>query len=225
MRRDYMAMGNYPYPSSYILNGNGELPAYPVRVACEALAREGLEGTPLLTAFAESLGVFYNYSGVRRLLLTAHLWLRRLPSCCLGGWPMLWADTTTVCLRMDGCASMHMVCCEDLMMRLKPWCAAYWSLQFYSRHTHLQRIPINGFLQVPSNAHRMTVRCVVLSRGVCAHNDTEGVFLHGRSWTASTLRRAPTLRRTRTARSGTTNGALTLLCAPSALHACLQHGK
>ena len=65
MRRDYMAMGNYPYPSSYILNGNGQLPAYPVRAACEALAQEGLEGTPLLTAFAKSLGVFYNYTGVR----------------------------------------------------------------------------------------------------------------------------------------------------------------
>jgi hypothetical protein len=59
-----MAMGNYPFPSSYILNGNGELPAFPVRVACEYLAEEGLEGTPLLTAFADSLGVFYNYSQV-----------------------------------------------------------------------------------------------------------------------------------------------------------------
>lgn len=34
----YMAMGNFPYPSSYILNGNGKLPPFPVRVACEALA-------------------------------------------------------------------------------------------------------------------------------------------------------------------------------------------
>ena len=31
---DMMAMGQYPYPSSYMLNGNGELPAFPVRVAC-----------------------------------------------------------------------------------------------------------------------------------------------------------------------------------------------
>lgn len=27
----YMAMGNYPYPSKYILNGDGTLPAFPVR--------------------------------------------------------------------------------------------------------------------------------------------------------------------------------------------------
>jgi hypothetical protein len=31
---DMMAMGSYPYPSSYMLNGNGLLPAFPVRVAC-----------------------------------------------------------------------------------------------------------------------------------------------------------------------------------------------
>lgn len=36
---DMMAMGSYPYPSSYMLNGNGELPAFPVRVACELLMR------------------------------------------------------------------------------------------------------------------------------------------------------------------------------------------
>lgn len=34
----YMAMGDFPYPSSYILNGNGHLPAFPVRVACKALS-------------------------------------------------------------------------------------------------------------------------------------------------------------------------------------------
>lgn len=33
--RDYLAMGNFPYPSSYMTNGAGDLPAYPVRVACE----------------------------------------------------------------------------------------------------------------------------------------------------------------------------------------------
>ncbi|BDA40679.1 Lysosomal Pro-X carboxypeptidase [Coccomyxa sp. Obi] len=59
---DYMAMGNYPYPSTYILNGMGILPAYPVRVACESLRKKDLEGTALLSAFADALGVFYNYS-------------------------------------------------------------------------------------------------------------------------------------------------------------------
>ena len=78
-----MAMGNYPYPSSYILNGNGELPAYPVRVACESLAEEGLEGTPLLTAFADSLGVFYNYSQVAaaRCILLLHTALSSPLAC------------------------------------------------------------------------------------------------------------------------------------------------
>ena len=34
---DMMAMGNYPFPSGYLLNGHGELPAFPVRVACSNL--------------------------------------------------------------------------------------------------------------------------------------------------------------------------------------------
>ncbi|KAI8473311.1 MAG: serine carboxypeptidase S28-domain-containing protein [Monoraphidium minutum] len=67
---DYLAMGNFPYPSGYMLNGNGELPAFPMRVACAALvapapsrAGRGGDGTgELLTALADAVGVFYNYT-------------------------------------------------------------------------------------------------------------------------------------------------------------------
>ena len=55
--------GDYPYPSTYILNGVGTLPAFPVRAACEALAQEGLEGEALLGAMADAVGVFYNFTG------------------------------------------------------------------------------------------------------------------------------------------------------------------
>jgi lysosomal Pro-X carboxypeptidase len=61
---DYMAMGNYPYPSPYIMNGMSVLPAYPVRVACSHVAGDFPEGEQgdlqLLEAFAKSLGVYYN---------------------------------------------------------------------------------------------------------------------------------------------------------------------
>lgn len=60
---DYMAMGNFPYASSYILNGLGRLPAYPVRVACEELSDPGLHGETLLASMASAAAVFYNYSG------------------------------------------------------------------------------------------------------------------------------------------------------------------
>jgi lysosomal Pro-X carboxypeptidase len=40
----------------------GELPAYPVRVACEALADPHLEGKALLSAMAAASGVFYNHT-------------------------------------------------------------------------------------------------------------------------------------------------------------------
>ena len=42
---------------SYMLNGNGELPAYPVRVACSHLAESGLEGEELLASLARAVGV------------------------------------------------------------------------------------------------------------------------------------------------------------------------
>lgn len=55
--------GNYPYPSSYIVNGaQPPLPAYPVRAACAHLADERLaEGDPvaLLQALGAAVGVFY----------------------------------------------------------------------------------------------------------------------------------------------------------------------
>ncbi|GMF42991.1 unnamed protein product [Phytophthora fragariaefolia] len=59
---DYMAMGNYPYPSSYIMNGISVLPAYPVRVACSYVAGDFSrdDDVGLLTAFSQSLGVYYN---------------------------------------------------------------------------------------------------------------------------------------------------------------------
>ena len=40
----------------------GELPAYPVQVACEALADPHLEGKALMSAMAAASGVFYNYT-------------------------------------------------------------------------------------------------------------------------------------------------------------------
>jgi lysosomal Pro-X carboxypeptidase len=57
---DYMSMGNYPYPSSYIMNGQSELPAYPMRVACSHLADEYPGDVELLQAFSQAIGVYYN---------------------------------------------------------------------------------------------------------------------------------------------------------------------
>lgn len=61
----YMAMGDFPYPSSYILMGNGVLPAFPVCVACESLADPKLQGDAqaLLPALAAAVGVYYNNTG------------------------------------------------------------------------------------------------------------------------------------------------------------------
>jgi len=44
---DSFAMGNYPYPSSYM---GGELPAWPMRAACERLASPSMSSSKLLKA-------------------------------------------------------------------------------------------------------------------------------------------------------------------------------
>jgi lysosomal Pro-X carboxypeptidase len=69
----YMAMGNYPYASSYILNGDGELPPFPVITGCDAFLGEDLTATcgsnawdvcpPLYEGLAKFAGVYYNNSG------------------------------------------------------------------------------------------------------------------------------------------------------------------
>jgi pimeloyl-ACP methyl ester carboxylesterase len=90
---DYMAMGDFPYETSYMTNGQGDLPAFPVRAACERLAdpslasweeQEGEEeeeeggggslaaaaatarergAARLLEAMTQAAGVFFNYTG------------------------------------------------------------------------------------------------------------------------------------------------------------------
>lgn len=61
----YMSMGNFPYASSYILNGDGMLPPFPIRAACEHLAEDLFDAkdlTPWLRGLAAFGGVYYNYS-------------------------------------------------------------------------------------------------------------------------------------------------------------------
>ncbi|KAI9905598.1 hypothetical protein PsorP6_013496 [Peronosclerospora sorghi] len=69
----YLAMGNYPYPTSYIMNGMVELPAYPMRAACDpfapTFARNDTIG--LLQAFRDSIGVYYNATKNETCLLSS----------------------------------------------------------------------------------------------------------------------------------------------------------
>ncbi|KUF93383.1 Secreted protein [Phytophthora nicotianae] len=56
-----LAMGNYPYPTSYIMDGKVDLPGYPMRAACEPFAGDfGDDKTALVSAFRESIAVYYN---------------------------------------------------------------------------------------------------------------------------------------------------------------------
>ncbi len=59
---DYMAMGNYPYPSSYMLNGKGNLPAFPMRVACDFMQEPNMTDAELVRGLAQAVSVWYNYT-------------------------------------------------------------------------------------------------------------------------------------------------------------------
>ena len=60
---DYLAMGNFPYESAYIIDGEGMLPAYPVRAACMYLNEEFDSDEELVRGLAEAVGVYFNFSG------------------------------------------------------------------------------------------------------------------------------------------------------------------
>ena len=70
---DSFAMGNYPYPSSYM---GGALPAWPMRAACELLASPRLSSTQLLTAGSHTI-----FPGPHRYACMLFL----LPACILSG--------------------------------------------------------------------------------------------------------------------------------------------
>ncbi|CAM9981996.1 unnamed protein product, partial [Hapterophycus canaliculatus] len=66
---DYLAMGNFPYATGYILNsgdGGVKLPPWPLREACSHLADPSLQAEDddvLLGALADAIGVYYNATG------------------------------------------------------------------------------------------------------------------------------------------------------------------
>ncbi|TYZ63936.1 hypothetical protein PybrP1_002902 [[Pythium] brassicae (nom. inval.)] len=60
---DNLAMGNFPYPSSYLTGGAVDLPAWPVRAACQHLAgdfADGADDEQLLAALRDAGNVFNN---------------------------------------------------------------------------------------------------------------------------------------------------------------------
>jgi len=60
----FLAMGSYPYPSSYMLNGQGTLPTYPMKHVCAAMTADAAPGdAALLSRFGRGLAVWFNYSG------------------------------------------------------------------------------------------------------------------------------------------------------------------
>lgn len=60
----YLAMGNFPFSSSYLLHGKGMLPPYPVRVACSYLSDPNLghDDQKLMEGVRAAVDMYYNYT-------------------------------------------------------------------------------------------------------------------------------------------------------------------
>uniref|UniRef100_M4BAY0 Lysosomal Pro-X carboxypeptidase n=1 Tax=Hyaloperonospora arabidopsidis (strain Emoy2) TaxID=559515 RepID=M4BAY0_HYAAE len=81
---DTLAMGNFPYPSSYLTGGAVDLPAWPVREACSHLAgdfssttslrQESVTNTTLLVALRDAANVFYNATKESTCFTIPTLW-------------------------------------------------------------------------------------------------------------------------------------------------------
>ncbi|OQS04626.1 lysosomal Pro-X carboxypeptidase [Thraustotheca clavata] len=80
-----LAMGNYPYPSSYIADN---LPGYPYRAACEHLAPDFADDASLLQAFRDSAGVLYNATGK----VPCYDWNSTTPVEQINFWEYLWCS-------------------------------------------------------------------------------------------------------------------------------------
>lgn len=59
---DYLAMGNFPYPSSYLVPDGAQLPAWPVKAACELMDQTYKAKDPL-SALVAAASLFYNATG------------------------------------------------------------------------------------------------------------------------------------------------------------------
>ena len=90
---DYLAMGNFPYPDSYILMGDGTLPAFPFRAACAKTASDpdlSSKGDPdaFLRVLADFADVYYNYT--RALPCFDHRNAREGPNAASAADASLW---------------------------------------------------------------------------------------------------------------------------------------
>jgi len=119
---DYIAMGNFPYESSYITNGNGILPAFPMRAGCKIMvaAASSRNDTSAVRAMVDFANIFYNSTGVMRCVDSrrgvnpdtdddASLWGLQyctemfMPSSRDGVADMFWAQPWDEAAAVDGC--------------------------------------------------------------------------------------------------------------------------
>lgn len=75
-----MAMGNYPYASSYLMHGKSLLPPWPVRAACSHLDKEFTDDESLFEAVREAAATQLNNTGDKKCFdIFTEVTLQQLP--------------------------------------------------------------------------------------------------------------------------------------------------
>jgi len=104
-----LAMGNYPYASSYLMHGESILPAWPVRAACKHLSRAPASDAELFEGVREAVAVYYNNTGSQKCFnvtgasrqrgmggrLGATKAVADSPQQCQGSWDYQWCTEMT----------------------------------------------------------------------------------------------------------------------------------
>jgi len=124
---DYMAMGSYPYASSYILNGHGLLPPYPLREMCKPVGQADPTDTDaLLQALREGVGVFYNYSK-QETCFNIHGSANNATTMDGQLWDYLYCSEMTQPMSRDGVQDMFFSQSFDLA-QTEHGCASQWGI-------------------------------------------------------------------------------------------------
>jgi len=121
----FLAMGDYPYSTSYMTNGGCALPAYPMNVGCAGF-KDGQSQNDILAALRDMAGVFYNCSGDLKCF---HLTQSVNNETKQDGlfWDYLWCTEMVIPSSQDGVNDMFWNAPWNIGASSE-WCAQLWNV-------------------------------------------------------------------------------------------------
>lgn len=167
---NYLAMGDYPYPSTYVQPDGGMLPAFPVTRACELV----LKDQDKVHGLAQAAGMFYNATGVKKCFFNGEqqqvssscsssrglLRALRRPAKqdCVGSWDFQWCTEHAMPFTQGTDADMFFPLKEFNAQKAAKGCKTEWGV---TQNPYWARVAYGGLLGLQKN-----LRNVVFSNGL-----------------------------------------------------------